>query len=156
MDLLQGHTQLSIQTVVEVTHKVAGTAVGALPGSYLAILVGVLIQEEYVDIAAADLVLVQSLHHADEHSVLGAGQDHNQLLVLDIGHTDAVHQIHSKVVMYILHDLQFEFGVFKVVALLCIHIFLLDTQQNIPILVREPFTGGKFEVYFISHNFISL
>ena len=73
--------QLGIQTLIEVAHEVTAAAVGALPGSHIALLVGILIQEEDVNVAAADTVLVQVLHGADENSVFGRGNDQNQLFV---------------------------------------------------------------------------
>ena len=93
VDLLQGHTQLGIQTVVEVAHKVAASAVGAVPGCDLALFIGILIQEEHMNIPAADTVLIQHLGQGDKHRIFRTGKNQHQLGIVNVRKADALKKV---------------------------------------------------------------
>ena len=151
VDVLPGHTQLGIQPLIEVTDEMTAAAVGAVPGGNLALLVGVLIQEEDMYVAAADLVLIQVFHHADKHRIFGAGQDHHQLLVAHIGHADLMEQVDGELIVHIGYDLQLKLGIFKMLALLRIDVRIDHPFQHLGVHMGQPLCGSKLKLIDKSH-----
>ena len=103
-------------------------------------------------VAAADIQLVQSLGEADVHGVLRRGQDQHQLLVLDIGHTNALEQIGCKIVVYVAAHLNGESGVFIDKALMIVEIRQSQLVQKLRIPLRQPRRRGECKLIDQSHK----
>lgn len=69
----------------------------------------------------------------------------DQLFVSNIRHTDALEQVHGKVVVDIKYDLQVEFKVLKGLALLCVNILVNYPIQNCLVLKGKPLRRYKFK-----------
>ena len=145
VDVLHGHTQICIEALVEVAHEVTGAAVGALPGSDLALLIGELVGKEHMDLLAGDTELIEILHHGHEHGGLRGGDDHDELFVLHGGRLQSVEHVGSEIVVDIDDDLHLEIGILEVFALLGGHVQIGQQIQCFLIKLGQPGAGSKAE-----------